>query len=475
MNKLGFLSIQEIQDEIKSKKITFKDLQKAYSENIEKTKDYNIYTENNKNLESSGEKDLELSNTVAAIKDVFSTKELHTTACSKLLKNYKAPFNAVCVDRLLNAGSKIIGKTNTDEFTCGASTEYSCNGPSKNPYDKEKVTGGSSGGSASAVAMGTCSFSLGTDTGGSIRQPASFCNVIGLKVTYGRVPRSGVISMASSFDTIGPITRTVKDAAKVLNVIAGSSKKDATTPNMEVVDYTKNLNQDIKGKIIGVPKEYFGEGIEEGTNKLVQTAIKELEKKGAILKEISLPHTKYGVAVYYVLTPAEVSANMARYDGIRFGEYSKDFKDIIDGYYKTRAEGFGAEMKRRIMIGTYVLSAGYYDAYYSKAQKVRTLVCQDFENAFKEVDVIASPVSPFSAFKIGEITDNPLANYKADVLTIPASCAGLPAISVPCGFDDKKMPVGLQIIAPQFKENLILNLAHKYEEETEWYKKTAIV
>jgi aspartyl-tRNA(Asn)/glutamyl-tRNA(Gln) amidotransferase subunit A len=471
MNDLGFLSIKESKEKITKGTLKREDLFQACIENIEETKDFNIFTKYKNNPSKEIEENKSLSGLPVALKDVFSTKEFKTTACSNLLKDYKAPFNAVSVERLLNAGADIIGKVNTDEFTCGASTESSCFGVTKNPYNKEKVAGGSSGGSAAAVNLGTCSFALGTDTGGSIRQPASFCNVVGLKVTYGRVPRSGVISMASSFDTIGPLTRTVEDAAEVLNIIAGSSKKDLTTKNIEVTDYTKTLSNDIKGKVLGIPDEYFGDGIEDSTKELVMGAIAELEKKGAKIKKISLPHTKYGVAVYYVLTPAEVSANMARYDGIRFGSYSSKTKDIIDGYYKTRGEGFGDEMKRRILIGTYVLSAGYYDAYYSKAQKVRTLVCKDFEDAFKEVDAIVAPVSPFSAFKIGELSNDPLANYKADMLTIPSSCAGLPAISVPCGFDDKNMPVGLQIIAPQFREDLVLNLAYKYEEETKWYKK----
>jgi len=311
---------------------------------------------------------------------------------------------------------------------------------------------------------------LGTDTGGSIRQPASFCNVVGLKVTYGRVPRFGVLSMASSFDTIGPLARTVEDIARVMNVIAGSSEKDATTPRVSVPNYLDSLNQDIKGKVLGIPDEYFGDGIDEDTELLVKDAIKILEKKGAVLKQISLPHTKYGVSVYYILSPAEVSANMARFDGLRFGMSSKDSKDIIDNYYKVRGDGFGHEMKRRILIGTYVLSAGYYDAYYAKAQKVRTLVRRDCDKPFETVDAIVCPVSPFSAFKAGELTDNPLANYKADLLTIPASCAGLQAISVPCGFDKKDMPVGFQIIGPQFREDLIMNLAYKYERETEFWK-----
>jgi len=468
MNDLGFLDIATARKKLDSGDISSDLLFNACIENLEETSDFNIYTEyqKNKSLEKKGD----LNAIPMAVKDVFSTKELHTTACSNILKGYKSPFNAVSVDRLFEQGTTMVGKVNTDEFTCGASTESSCFGPTKNPYDKNRVAGGSSGGSAAAVALGTSLFSLGTDTGGSIRQPASFCNIVGLKVTYGRVPRSGVISMASSFDTIGPLARTVTDVATVLKYMAGTSKKDSTTPDVPVDDYPALLNGDIKGKKFGLPKEYFGEGVDDSTKEVIMNAVGVLEKKGAIIKEISLPHTEYGVAIYYILSPAEVSSNMSRYDGIRFGEHEDEFKDIIDGYYKVRGAGFGKEVKRRILIGTYVLSAGYYDAYYSRAQKVRTLVCQDFDNAFKDVDMILGPVSPFSAFKIGEITDDPLANYKADMLTIPSSCAGLPSVSVPCGFDGSDMPVGLQIIGPQFQESQILNAAFSYERETEFWK-----
>jgi len=472
MNDLGFLSIEDALKKLEKKELKLSDITDACIENIEETKDYNIYTEYDKDLyNQEGFENKLLRGLPAGVKDVFSTKKFHTTACSKILSGYKSPFNAVSIDRILDNGASIIGKLNTDEFTCGCSTESSCYGPTKNPYDKERVSGGSSGGSAAAVAMGTCLFSLGTDTGGSIRQPASFCNVVGLKVTYGRVPRTGVISMASSFDTIGPMARTVKDTAIALSLIAGKSDLDGTTPDVPVQDYLKNLEQDIAGKKIGIPEEYFGEGVDESTSKLVMEAISVLEKKGVIIKKVSLPHTKYGVSLYYILTPAEVSSNMSRYDGIRFGKNSEEASDLIDSYYKNRGQGFGDEMKRRILMGTYVLSAGYYDAYYRKAQKIRTLVLEDFQRAFQDVDALVGPISPFSAFKVGELTNDPLANYKADVLTIPANCAGLPAISVPCGFDNKKMPVGLQIIGSHFREDLILNIANIYEKETEFYKK----
>jgi aspartyl-tRNA(Asn)/glutamyl-tRNA(Gln) amidotransferase subunit A len=338
-----------------------------------------------------------------------------------------------------------------------------------NPYDKERVAGGSSGGSAAAIALDLATFTMGTDTGGSIRQPASFCNAVGLKVTYGRVPRSGVISMASSLDTIGHFTKTVEDAAIVLEVTAGAHRLDSTTPKVEVPKYTDYLDKGVKGLKIGVPKEYFEDGLDAEVRDLVMQAIKVLEGQGAIIKEVSLPYTKYGVAVYYIVAPSEISANKARYDGIRYG-MTVEVDNLMDQYLKVRGEGFGDEMKRRIMIGTYALSSGYYDAYYLKAQKVRTLITQDFENVFKEVDVICAPVSPTPAFKVGERADDPLAMYMADALTIPSNCAGIPGISVPCGFSKAGLPVGLQILSPQFAEGLLFQVGNAYERETEFYK-----
>lgn len=398
------------------------------------------------------------------LKDVFCTKGVKTTACSKLLENYVPPVDSVVTKRLRDAGMVLIGKTNTDEFTCGASSETSYFGVTKNPVDLTKVAGGSSGGAAASVADDMCIYGLGTDTGGSIRQPASFCGCVGLKVTYGRVPRSGVISMASSWDTIGPLTKTVWDAAAVMNVIAGSDRADSTTPDVEVPDYTAGLDGDVKGLRIGVPKEYFGDGVDPEVEKLVRAAIADLEAKGAEIKEVSLPMTKYAVAVYYVSTPSEVSANMARYDGIRYGRPAdQESDDLVDFFFKTRGEGFGAEMKRRIMMGTYALSAGYYDAYYLKAQKVRTKIIEDFDRVFEEVDVIAGPVSPTPAFGIGEKADDPLAMYLADALAIPASAAGVPSVSVPCGVTGAGLPVGVQFIGPQFREDLVLKVGDAYE------------
>ncbi len=405
------------------------------------------------------------------IKDIFNTQGIKTTCASPFLKNFVPPYDATVVTKLKEAGYVLTGKQNMDEFACGGSTEHSCFGPTKNPWDTSRVAGGSSGGSAAAVAADMSFYALGTDTGGSIREPASFCGVVGLKVTYGRVSRSGVTSMASSWDTIGPLGKTVRDVATVLQYIAGKDVRDATTPPVDVPDYSKALGQSVKGLKIGVPKEYFGEGIDPQVEKSVRDVLKEYEKMGAEIVDISLPYTSYAIAVYYVAMPAELSANLARFDGIRFGSKPKaEAKDIIDYYYQARSEGFGDEIKRRIMIGTYVLSAGYYDAYYVRAQKVRTLIRKDFDEAFKNVDVIVAPVSPFPAFKIGEKKDDPLSMYLADAFTIPVNCAGLPAVSLPCGFTNEKLPVGFQVIGPQFSEDRILKVASAYEQATEWHK-----
>ncbi len=407
------------------------------------------------------------------IKDIFNTKGVRTTCASPILRNFVPPYDATVVSKLKQQDFVLVGKLNMDEFACGGSTEHSCFGPTKNPWDLTRVSGGSSGGSAAAVSADLSFYSLGTDTGGSIRQPASLCGVVGLKVTYGRVSRSGVTAMASSWDTIGPFGKTVQDTAMVLQAIAGADERDATTPNVVVPDYSKSLGGHIKGLKIGVPKEYFGEGIEPEVEKIIRAALKEYEKLGAIVKEVSLPYTAYAVAVYYIAMPAELSANLARFDGIRYGKKPLgETGSMIDYYYQARDQGFGDEIKRRIMIGTYVLSAGYYDAYYRRAQKIRTLIIQDFENVFKEVDVLITPVSPFPAFKIGEKKEDPLAMYLADVFTIPLNCAGVPGISVPCGFAgaDRKLPVGMQIIGPQFSEDLLLKVASAYEQVTDWHK-----
>ncbi len=399
------------------------------------------------------------------IKDIFNTKGVATTCCSNMLKRFVPPYNATVVDKLEEAGAVIVGKLNMDEFACGSSTEHSCFGPSRNPYDLSRVPGGSSGGSASAVAGDLSFYSLGTDTGGSIRQPASFSGIVGLKVTYGLVSRSGVTAMASSFDTVGPMTKTVRDAGIVLNVIAGRDVKDSTTLDNGGVDYLDGIEDFVEGLKIGIPKEFFGDGVSDEVRESVMKAVKVYESLGVTVKEVSLPYSKYAVALYYVSMPAELSANLARFDGIRYGGVKSDAKDLEKFYYDVRSGGFGEEIKRRVIVGTYVLSAGYGDEYYKMAQKVRTLIIQDFNNVFKEVDVLMSPVSPVTAFKLGEKLDDPLSMYLADQLTIPVSAAGLPAISLPCGVDKDVLPIGLQIIGPQLSEAFLLRVARMYEKE----------
>lgn len=403
------------------------------------------------------------------LKDVFMTRGIRTTAASKVLENYIPPFDTTVYQKLKAAGGVLVAKTNTDEFTMGASNETSAFGPVKNPHDQERVSGGSSGGPAASTAVGMGLYSIATDTGGSIRQPASFCGVVGFKPTYGVISRYGDIPMASSLDTLGPIAKTVEDVATVLQAIQGSDPKDATCANRPVPDYAKAVQQDIKGLRVGVPKEFFVEGMEPGVEKAIRAAIESMAKAGAEIVEVSMPHTKYALPTYYIIAPAEVSSNMARYDGVRFGHATKEaIEDYVQYYMKTRDESIGDEVKRRIMIGTYVLSAGSYDAYYRQAQKVRTLVCGDFEEVFKKVDVLVGATSPTVAFRLGEKSSDPLAMYLADILTVSANIAGTPAISVPCGTalppDGKiPMPVGLQIIGPQYGEEVVLRAAAGYE------------
>lgn len=425
-----------------------------------------------------------LNNIPVGIKDVLCTKHLRTTASAKMLDNFIPPYDATVVKKLKDAGAIVVGKNNCDAWAHGASTENSDYGVTPNPWDLERVSGGSSGGSAAAVAAGEVPYSIGTDTGGSIRQPASFCGVVGLKPTYGRVSRYGLIAMASSLDCPGPITKTVEDAAIVLNVIAGEDPKDATTlkndsgqARMTEIDYTKDLDKSLKGMKIGVPKEYFRLGLDKEVEEVFRNSLKVYEKLGAKIVDIALPHTEYGVAVYYIIQTAEVSSNLGRYDGVKYGFLAKESKDLIDSYFKTRDEGFGEEAKRRIMLGTYVLSSGYYDAYYLKAAKVRRLIHDDFIKAFEKVDVILSPVAPTPAFKIGEKAD-PVSMYLADVYTAPASLAGVPAISIPAGFSSDKLPIGIQVIGPHFEESKILNVAHMFEKATEneqWRKYKVVV
>ncbi|MFA6024495.1 MAG: Asp-tRNA(Asn)/Glu-tRNA(Gln) amidotransferase subunit GatA [Candidatus Gracilibacteria bacterium] len=479
---LNWLSIVEAHQGLQEKKFSAEDLLDACLAQIEKGKVLNNFVTvaeasaraRAKEVDAKiarGEKIGILEGIPAGIKDLFCTKGVRTTASSHILENFVPPYESTATKRLEAAGYILMGKTNLDEFACGASTESSYFGPSLNPWNKECVAGGSSGGSASAVAAGQSFFSLGTDTGGSIRQPASLCGCVGLKVTYGRVSRFGVIALASSWDTVGTFSRTVEDAAILMNIIAGPDPYDSTTPQVAVPDYTADLGKGVKGLRIGVPKEYFGEGVDEEVRQVVMAAIKKYEELGATVKEVSLPMTKYGVAVYYVTMPTELSTNLARFDGLRFGHGAEGGAEDLANYYKTsRGEGFGAEIKRRIMVGTFVSSAGYADAYYKQAQRARTLIIKDFEQAFEGVDVLMAPVSPTPAFKVGEKASNPLAMYLADALAIPASAAGVPAISLPCGFTAGGLPVGLQIIGPMWSEARILQTAAAYEQATEWNK-----
>ena len=402
------------------------------------------------------------------LKDLLSTVGLKTTCGSKMLADYRPEYDASVVARLREAGAVITGKLNMDEFAMGSSTENSAFKATRNPWDLNRVPGGSSGGSTAAVAAATAIATLGSDTGGSIRQPASFCGVVGMKPTYGRVSRYGLVAFASSLDQIGPVTLTVADAALLLGVIAGHDERDSTSVDLPVPDYYGNLKQDIKGLKIGVPSEYFGAGLDVEVEAAVRLGCRHLASAGARLDDVSLPHTDYAVATYYLLATAEASSNLARYDGVKYGFRAEDADGLIDMYRKTRAQGFGDEVKRRIMLGTYALSAGYYDAYYRKAQQVRTLITRDFDKAFADCDVLVAPVCPTPAFAFGEKVDDPLAMYLSDILTIPVNLAGLPAISVPCGFTKNGLPIGLQIIAKPFAEETLLKVAWNYEQAAGW-------
>ena len=391
-----------------------------------------------------------------SIKDNICTEGIPTTCASKILENFIPPYDATVIERLKNVGAIIIGKTNMDEFAFGSSTENSAFGPTRNPFDYSRVPGGSSGGSTASVASNLCFASLGSDTGGSIRQPSAFCGVVGMKPTYGRVSRYGLIAFASSLDQIGPITKNVRDNAFVLKIISGKDKRDSTSIDIEVPDYINFLNKGIKGLKIGIPKEYFIEGIDNEIKEKIFEILKFLENEKAIVEEISLPHTGYGIATYYIIATAEASSNLARFDGVKYGYRSKNYNNLMEMYIKTRQEGFGKEVKRRMILGTYVLSSGYYEAYYLKAQKVRTLIKNDFESAFKKVDVIITPTTPELPFKIGEKKDDPLKMYLSDIFTVNVNLAGLPGINIPLGFSSNKLPIGLQIISPYFQEGLLI-------------------
>lgn len=400
-----------------------------------------------------------------AIKDNLCTEGIRTTCASRILGNYLPPYTATAVKKLMEAGAIIVGKTNLDEFAMGGSTENSAFGPVHNPWNEEYVPGGSSGGSAVTVAAGHVPVSLGSDTGGSIRQPASFCGIVGLKPTYGRVSRYGLVAFASSLDQIGPFATNVRDAARMLQVIAGHDRCDSTSANAAVPDYLGALTGDIKGLRVGVPPECFGEGLDSEVREKVEAAIRRLEELGAELVEVNLPHTKYVIAVYYIIATAEASANLARYDGVRYGLRAEEARTLSEMYRRTRNLGFGAEVKRRIMLGTFALSSGYYDAYYEKAQRVRRMLVNDFDEAFKKCDVIATPTAPTPPFKIGEKTDDPLAMYLGDIFTVTINLAGVPAISVPCGQSSEGLPIGLQLIGNHFDEPRLLNAAYAYEKD----------
>ena len=416
----------------------------------------------------------ELTGIPVALKDLFCTKGVQTTSGSKILVGFVPPYDATVVARLRAAGAVFVGKTNMDEFAMGSSTENSgltelLDGQTCNPWDTERVPGGSSGGSAAAVAAGESVLSLGTDTGGSIRQPAALCGVVGLKPTYGRVSRYGVIAFASSLDQVGPFSVGVEGTAMILKTIAGQDPLDATTAPVPVPDYRAALRGGIKGLRVGIPKEYFVAGTEPGVEKAIRAGISQLEKLGAEVGECSLPYSDYGLATYYIIAPAEVSSNLARFNGTRYGLAATDEPDMVEAMKAARARGFGDEVKRRIMLGTYALSAGYYDAYYLKAQKVRTLIKRDFDQAFERFDVLAAPTSPTTAFKLGEKANDPLAMYLSDVCTLPVNVAGLPGISIPCGFDAKGLPIGLQVIGKAFDEATLLRAAYTYEQATDFH------
>ncbi|MDP4178120.1 MAG: Asp-tRNA(Asn)/Glu-tRNA(Gln) amidotransferase subunit GatA [Bacillota bacterium] len=416
-----------------------------------------------------GESVGELAGIPVAVKDNISVKNIQNTCASKILEGYISPYNAHVIEKLNEQGAVVLGKLNMDEFAMGSSNETSAYKKAKNPWNLDRVPGGSSGGAAVSVAAMETPLSLGTETGGSVRQPASLCGVVGLKPTYGRISRYGVAAFGSSLDQVGTIGKDVEDCALLAKNISGLDRRDSTTVNIPVQDYSKTLAKDIKGKRIGIPKEYFAEGLDDEVRKSIEEAIKVLKGNGAEISECSLPLSEYALAVYYILGSAEASSNLARFDGIRYGHRSKDFDNIIDLYFKSRSEGFGPEVKRRIMLGTYALSAGYYDAYYKKALKVRNLIIQDFKRVFKEYDAILSPTSPTTAFKFGEKMNDVLSMYLSDIYTVPVNIAGIPAISVPCGMVNG-LPVGLQLMGDYFREDVIFNIAYSYEQSTNYHK-----
>ena len=471
------LTVHELQEKLKNKELTVAQIVDAYAENIEKREnDVQAFVtilndEAKKQVQEiqekidNGEELGEFAGIPIGIKDNMCTKGIKTTCSSRMLENFIAPYDATVIEKLKDENIINLGKLNMDEFAMGGSTEYSYFKKTRNPWNLNKVPGGSSGGSAAAVASEMVPWALGSDTGGSIRQPSSFCGVVGLKPTYGLVSRYGLVAFASSLDQIGPITKDVKDSAMLLNIIAGHDKKDTTSEDREKIDYTKCLKNDVKGLKIAVPKEFFGEGINKEVKESLEKAMQTYKDMGATVEEISLDVAKYSLATYYIIACAEASSNLGRFDGIRYGHRAKDFKNIRELFVKSRSEGFGPEVKRRIILGTYVLSSGYYDAYYKKAQQVRTLVTNEFNKAFEKYDVILTPTSPTVAFDIGSKTTNPLEMYLSDICTVSVNIAGLPGISIPCGVDSTGMPIGMQLIGNKFCEETILNAAYTFEQK----------
>ena len=468
------LTVHDLLEKLDNKEITLEDITKSYIDRInDKEKDVQAFVtvtdkEALEKVSTIKERNTKLAGIPIGIKDNMCIKGTKTTCSSKMLENFVAPYNATVIEKLNDEGIVSLGKLNMDEFAMGASTEYSAFKKTRNPWNLNTVPGGSSGGSAAAVAANLVPWALGSDTGGSIRQPASLCGVVGLKPTYGLVSRYGLVAFASSLDQIGPITKDVEDAAMLLNVIAGHDEKDSTSVNIDKKDYTKALVKDVKGLKIGVPKEYFGEGINDEVKASVKEAIKKYEEMGAIVEECSLDIADEALAVYYIICCAEASSNLGRFDGIRYGYRTKNFESLKDIYKNSRSEGFGAEVKRRIILGTYVLSSGYYDAYYKKAQKVRTLIKKEFEKLFEKYDVLLTPTSPTVAYEIGTKSNNPLEMYLADLCTVTVNISGLPGISVPCGVDKNGMPIGMQLIGKHFDEETIIKAAYAYEQETKF-------
>ena len=473
--ELNQLTIHELQEKIKAGKTTSTEIVQAVFRRIDAVeKDVHAYIllTREKALEGAAHADEEikkgniktLTGIPIALKDLLCTKGVTTTCASHILHNYVPPYDATVVEKLRDAGAVFTGKTNMDEFAMGSSTETSYFGITKNPWDLERIPGGSSGGSAAAVVADECIASIGSDTGGSIRQPAALCGVVGMKPTYGRVSRYGLVAFASSLDQIGPFTKDVEDCAIMMNILAGYDPRESTSVPVDVPDYRQFLSRGIGGWKVGIPKEYFIEGIDAEVRDAIQQTIKVIEGMGAKCIEVSLPHTEYCLAVYYIIAPAEASSNLARYDGVKYGFRSLDGRDLMEMYKKSRSAGFGAEVKRRIMLGTYVLSSGYYDAYYKKASQVRALIKQDFDEAFKQCDVLLTPTTPTPAFKIGEKTDDPLQMYLSDIFTISTNLAGIPGMVVPCGFTRAGLPVGVQFLAGHFEEGKLIQIAAAYEK-----------